>query len=261
MKQSRIMSRTQKTISTPFLPIEVWFVSWPLVRWSLIENENDDIFEFQFLDKPPEKVKTFRGTDYVNGMLAISKAQQLVKFMNHYACPISFEDSIATPYPLSDFVEWKPKDSITGQPPTASQTRLNSQLSKVRKTVELAPFPWSAFVETQAKLKQAMGLSISELLRRTEFAPFFRLEKLTVTAERRQGAYYGILKTSPSLESCYRVIAFERLLANVQYGFCERCGIPFQVTSKHKRKYCETDGCGHAVAQQKYRDKKRNNPV
>jgi hypothetical protein len=61
-----------------------------------------------------------------------------------------------------------------------------------------------------------------------------------------------------TMDACYEVIALQRLLSNVEYDRCARCGKPYQVTSKHERKYCETVTCGHAVAQQAYRERKKN---
>jgi hypothetical protein len=103
-----------------------------------------------------------------------------------------------------------------------------------------------------------MRLPIPRLLRHPEFAHSFRLDRLEVIAERRGYEYYGTVTMRPSLGSCYRFIALQRLLANVKYGFCERCGNPYEVKSKHFRKYCDNPACGHAVAQQAYRERQKN---
>lgn len=269
MKKSRSMSRIQRTTSRPSLPtlpVEVWFITWQIFTWSLVEEGDDYIFQFQFRDKHPEEAKRIRGIEYVNALLAIDRPQQLVDFLNTYACPIFVRDpdtgeihKTAAPYSLSKFLGVQAKDPDTGEwHATTVPDWLEERFSKGRAHVKEAPFHWSAFVEAQTKLMRALRLPIPKLLQSTKLKSFFNLDKLSVTAERRNGSYYGTVTMSPSLDACYRVIAVERLLANVAYGFCERCGRPFQVTSKHKRKYCDTATCGHAVAQQTYRDKKRN---
>ncbi len=268
MKKSRNMSRIQRTTSIPFLPtlpIEVWFITWQIFTWSLVEEGADYIFQFQFRDKHPDEAKRFRGIEYVNALLAIDRPQQLVDFLNTYACPIFVQDPdtgerhrTAAPYSLSKFLGVQAEDPVTGEwHATTVPDWLEKKFSKGRLEVEEAPFHWSAFVEAQTKPMRAMRVPIPNLLRSAELKSFFNLDKLSVTAERRNGSYYGTVTMSPSLDACYRVIAVERLLANVEYGFCERCGKPFRVTSKHERKYCDTSLCGHAVAQQAYRDKKR----
>ena len=98
---------------------------------------------------------------------------------------------------------------------------------------------------------------MAKLSRHAKLAKYFDLKTIKLTAERRDEAYYGIITMDATEEAFYRVIAFERLLTDVEYGFCERCDRPFRVTSRHKRKYCETDSCGHAVAQQAYREREK----
>ena len=236
MKKSRIMSRTRGTASTPSLPtlpIEVRFEGWPLYTWSIVEDRQDCMFQYStesksYMEREEKDYRqmlhtTFRAAEFLNDLLAIDTPQQLVAFMNTYAGPIGIvQDPVARKYHR-----------------------------------RIVPFHWSTFLAAQTKLRQAMRLPIPKLLRHAEFGPSFKLEKLAVTAERRDGAYYGTVTMRPSLESCYRVIAFERLLANAEYGFCERCGKPFRVSSKHKRKYCQTGTCGHAVAQQAYREREK----
>jgi len=225
------MSHIPSTAPAPFLPtlpIEVWIAARPLLNWSLVENENDCIFQFQFRDtEHPWNYECFRGTEYVDGLLAIETPRQLVSFMNTYACPI---DDIVV------------KDVVDG---------------KYHKRP--ASFHWRAFIEAQATLRNARHLPIPKLLRHPELHWSFDLymQEIMVTAERRDGAYYGTVTLSPSLESCCQIIAFERLLANVKYGICERCHHSFKVTSGHKRKYCVNSTCAHAVAQQAYRERKK----
>jgi hypothetical protein len=153
--------------------------------------------------------------------------------MNTYACPI---------------------DSIVQDPGDGEWHRVT------------VPFPFSTFIEARTKLEQAMRLPMPTLLRHKDFKSFFDLEALPILAERKGTMYHGIVTMSPSVEACYRVVAIERLLANVEYGFCDRCGTAFRVSSKHKRKYCDTATCGHAVAQARYREslkkpKKRRSKV
>jgi hypothetical protein len=163
-----------------------------------------------------------RAAEFLNGLLAIREPQQLVTFMETYAGPTGIAR-----YPDGTYI-WR-----------------------------VVPFHWSDFIEAQTNVQRAMSLPIPKLLRHPEFARSFRLDRFEVTAEKTGEKYYGKVIMKPSLSACYRFIALQRLLANIEYGFCERCGRFFQVTSKHKRKYCETVTCGHAVAQQAYRDKKR----
>jgi hypothetical protein len=231
MKKSRIMSRNQRTTAIPTLltlPIDVQFESWPVYSWSIVGDGNDCMFQLipprSYMEKMYRDNQTpSRATEFLNGLLAISEPQQLVTFMETYAGPIGIAR-----HPDGTYI-W-----------------------------QVVPFHWSNFIEAQTNLRQAMRLPIPKLLRHPEFARFFRLDRFEVVAERRGKEYYGIVTMKPSLSSCYQFIALQRLLANVEYGFCERCGNPYQVTSKHIRKYCDPAICGHAVAQQRYRDKKRN---
>jgi len=215
----------------PTLPIEIRFEAWPFERSSLVGDGDDYIFKFHrdsisYSEKEIKDLRlmlhpTFPGTEFLNSILAITEPQQLVTFMNTYVG-------------LMGLV----RDSDDGRYPSV-----------------FVPFRWSTFIDAQTKLKDAMRLPIAKLLRHAETGRAFRLDTLTITTANRGGAYYGTVTMKPTLGGCYRVIAVERLLANVEYGFCERCGKPFRVTSKHQRKYCDTSICGHAVAQQAYRDR------
>jgi hypothetical protein len=230
------MSRMNETTPTPLLPtlpIEVRFEGWPLYRWSIFEDGDDCMFKFHTDVKSYSERElrdyremlhiTFRGTEFLRDLLAIDTPQELVTFMNTYAGPIGIVQD-----PVDGKYLWK-----------------------------IVPFRWSTFIAAQKKLNQAMSLPIPKLLRHAELNPFFKLERLEITAERRGDVYYGVVTMKPSLSSCFRVIALERLLGNVEYGICERCHHPFEVTSGHKRKYCENPNCGHAVAQQAYRKRQK----
>ena len=230
------MSRMKETTTTPLLPtlpIEVRFEGWPLYRWSIFEDGDDCMFKFHTDVKSYSERElrdyremlhiTFRGTDFLRDLLAIDTPQELVTFMNTYAGPIGIvQDPVDGKYP------WK-----------------------------IVPFRWSTFIAAQRKLNQAMSLPIPKLLRHAEFARCFTLDRFEVVAEQRGKEYYGIVTMKPSLHSCYRFIAFQRLFGNVKYGICKRCHNPFELTSKHKRKYCDNPACGHAVAQQAYRKRKK----
>jgi len=115
------------------------------------------------------------------------------------------------------------------------------------------PFRWSEFLDFQKKLKQAMRLPIAKLQQLPEFKSAFDLTGFGLLVQRRRDAYFGTVTTAPIPEECLRVIAVDRLLGGVRYGFCKRCGNPFEITSRHKRKYCDAAICGHAVAQGRYR--------
>jgi hypothetical protein len=222
MISSLIMSRIQKTTPTTFLPqlpIEVWFARIAYCTWALGEDEDDPMLEV--LDRKKLVKRVFRGREYLDALLAINAPEQLVKFMNTYACP----------FPQGDPINVKYEGTTVG-------------------------FRWSTFVTARENVKQAMRLPIPTLLRNPKFKTFFELQHTGVSIERRGGVYYGEQVMSPSFESCYKVIALERVLANVEFSFCERCHHPFQVTSKHKRKYCSKE-CAHAVAQEEYRERKK----
>jgi hypothetical protein len=212
MKKSRIVSPAKRASAPllPTLPLEVWLTSCPLLTWSLLENKNGCVFQSQLRDAEyPWKYETFRGTEYLDSLLAIETPQELVIFVNTFASPF-----------------------------------------KYHKT-----FNWGDFVDARKKLEDAMRLPIAKLRRHPEFLWYFDLNmrEILLSAELREGVYYGTVASMASFDGCYEVIAFERLLANVKYGFCQRCHHHFRVTSRHKRKYCCSDICGHAVAQQKYR--------
>jgi hypothetical protein len=166
---------------------------------SLSETERESNFLREVLHT------TFSGTEFLSGLLAIDTPEQLLSFMNTFAGPTGIVRD-----PVDGKYHWK-----------------------------IVPFHWSTFTAAQKKLSQAMSLPIPKLLRHAEFGPFFRLETLEITAERKGEVYHGTVTMKPSLSSCFRVIALERLLGNVEYDICERCRYPFQVTSAHKRKYCE----------------------
>ena len=89
MQTSRIMSRTKRQTSTPFLPklpIEVWFKTATPYKFSL-----DDEDKYLFHARQAEyKARTVRGVEYLDGLLAINTPQQLVTFMNTYDCPITW---------------------------------------------------------------------------------------------------------------------------------------------------------------------------
>lgn len=236
MKQSRTMSRMKGTTPTPLLPtlpIEVRFEGWPLYRWSIFEDGDDCMFQFHteaksYSERELQDLRemlriTFRGTEFLRDLLAIDTPQELVTFMNTYAGPIGIVQD-----PVDGKYLWK-----------------------------IVPFRWSTFIAAQKKLNQAMSLPIPKLLRHSELNRFFKLETLEITAERRGGVYYGVVTMKPSLSSCFRVIALQRLLGNVEYGICKRCHHPFELTSRHKRKHCYAATCGHAAAQQAYRERKK----
>ena len=258
------MSRMKETTarpSLPSLPIEVWLKAQPRLKWNLIENEYDCIFQFQFRDieESTVVVEQQRGREYRDRLLDIETPQDLVTFMNNYSCPLDLPDAIdGTPFRTAVVLRWShylnSQMKASFAPDRGPRSHLSHKTTRLRIYV---PFRWSMFVKGQTKLKQAMGLPISKLLRHTELRSFFDLKTLSVTAERRDGVYYGIVTMTPSLEACYRIIAIERLLGNVEYGICERCHHPFEVTSGHKRKHCDAATCGHAAAQQAYRERKK----
>lgn len=161
--------------------------------------------------------------EYVKGVLAIDTPQELVSFMNIYASPI---DRVIV-QDVDGKLHWK-----------------------------AVPFRWNQFLETRIRIKNVMCLPIEKLLRHPELQFFFDLDELQITATRRGREYYGVVGFEATLENCYRVIAYERQLANAKYGFCDRCDHPFEVTSGHNRKFCENPNCGHAFAQRAYRERK-----
>ena len=236
MKQSRTISRMKGATSTPLLPslpIEIRFEGWPLYRWSIFEDGDDCMFQFHteaksYSERELKDLRemlhiTFRGSEFLRDLLAIDTPQELVTFMNTYAGPIGIVQD-----PIDGKYLWK-----------------------------IVPFRWSAFVAAQKKLNQARSLPIPKLLRHPELNPFFKLETLEITAERRGEMYCGVVTMKPSLSSCFRVTAIERILGKVKYGICERCHHSFELTSGHIRKYCENPNCGHAVAQKWYREREK----
>lgn len=260
------MSPTQRTTTTPFLPklsLEVRLIRQPVIKWSAVQNEDDYIFQFQLpdIEQIGWNLLTAEkgGKEYLDRLLKIKTPQELVKFMNTYSCPVDLPDAIdGSPYGTAVVVHMG-KNAERQTAKYLAPDRGPRSRQKTARLRNYVAFRWSMFIEAQTKIKQAKGLPIPTLLNRhPELKSFFNLETLNVTAERRDGVYYGIVTMSPSLRACYRVIALERLLADVEYRFCERCGDPYEVKSKHDRKYCDNPACGHAVAQQAYRERKKN---
>jgi hypothetical protein len=136
MKTSLIVSPTQRTTSIPFLPtlpIESSLTAYPLLTWSLVENEDDCIFQCQLRDtKRPWDYKTFPGTEYVYGLLSIDTPQKLVIFINAYASPI---------YGVV-------QDPVDGHHKYQARTD---------------PFHWSTFIQFQTNLEDAMCLPIAKV--------------------------------------------------------------------------------------------------
>ena len=235
MKRPGNISPFSKPASTSFLPklpIEAWFKTLPFFIWETTKEGDDWLLQFSDPPPLPKDADGFtqfhtepfgmecRGLEYVDSLLKIRTPSELVAFLNVYGCPI---------------------DGIVQDPVDGDWHRTT------------VPFHWSEFLKFQANLKDAMRLPITKLRRFPEFEWAFDLTRFGVHLEQRDGVYYGTLTTNPSVEGCYRVIAIERLLGDVQYGFCRRCGNPFQKKSRHERKYCNTATCGHASAQEKYR--------
>jgi hypothetical protein len=237
MTKSRTMSRKRPKSRTPLLPtlpVEIKFRAKPFFKWEVTEEENDWLFqcswpysnEYNARTPIPAQLlrlkgKEYTGSKYVEHLLDIETPEELAVFMNINGCP--FDEVVE--YPVEEEYH--------------------------RKKV---PFYWSDFQRFQMNLKGAMDVPVSKLLLRPEFKWAFNLTGFQLKVDRDDGAYYGRVWTRASVPLCYRVIAVNRLLGEVKYGFCERCGKPFQVESRHKRKYCPLPApCGHAVAQEKYR--------
>jgi hypothetical protein len=234
MKKSRKMSRQNKGIIPaaflPSIPIDVRFEAWPYHTWRLVRQEDDCLFECSlgktsYIEKKTDELRrmlreTFSGAEYVESILRIETPEELVEFMNTYT-------------DIQNLGQ-KQKYEQTGQ--------------------MILRFHWSAFLEVQSKLTQAMVNPIPKLLRHNEFGRAFRLEELEIKAQRKGERYYGEVTLGPTLPSCYRVIAVARLLGKVEYDRCVRCHRVFQVTNRHERKFCLWE-CAHAAAQQSYRER------
>lgn len=230
------MSRDNKEIlSTGFLasiPVDVRFEAWPYHMWRLVRQEDDCLFECSFRktsyrEKQTDELRTmlretFSGAEYVESMLRIETPEELVEFMNTYTAIQN----------LGQTHNYEPN----------GQTTLR--------------FHWSAFLEVQSKLMQAMINPVPKLLRHNEFGRAFRLEALEIKAQRKGEQYSGEVMLKSTLQSCYRVIAVARLLGKLEYNRCVRCHRVFQVTNRHERKFCPW-GCAHAAAQQSYRERER----
>lgn len=241
MKQSRTMSRKQSKSRPPLLPtlpIEIRFRAKPFFKWEVTDEGNDWFFQCSWPYSSEYNVRTpipaqllrikgkdYAGNKYIEHLLAIETPRELAVFMNVNGCP------------LDDVVEYPVEEEYH------------------RKG---APFHWSDFQRFQMNLRDAMRLPVAKLLRRPEFKWAFDLTAFQVKVVHEGGAYYGRLWTRASVPLCYRVIAVHRLLGQVMYGFCEWCGAPFQVESRHKRKFCDP-ACAHAAAQQRYRENQSSN--
>ncbi len=223
----------------PTLPIDIRFRAKPFFRWEVTKEENDWVFQCswpysdQYNAKTPiparllrVKGKDYAGSKYVELLLGIEKPRDLAVFINVNGCP--FDEVVECP--------------------------LEEEYHR-RKV----PFRWSDFQRLQMNLRDAMRLPVAKLLRRPEFKWAFNLTSFKIEVVHEGGTYYGEQWTRASEPLCYRVIAVNRLLGEVEYGFCERCRKPFQVTSRHKRKFCDT-GCAHAAAQERYREGLRDIP-
>lgn len=235
------MSRKRPKSSPPLLPtlpVEIRFRAKPFFKWEATEEGNDWLLqcswpyssEYNARTKIPlrllhSKEKDYTGSKYVEHLLDIETPRELAVFMNLNGCP--FDEVVE--YPVEDEYHRK-----------------------------MVPFHWSDFETFQMNLRDAMRLPVAKLLSRPEFKSAFDLTAFQIKVVQEGGAYYGRVRTRASVPLCYRVIAVNRLLGEVKYGFCERCGKPFQVESRHYRKYCDTD-CAHAAAQGKYRERLKGN--
>jgi hypothetical protein len=121
------------------------------------------------------------------------------------------------------------------------------------------PFRWSDFIRLQEKLKNAMLWPIQKVQQHSEFEQAFNIKGFRIDVTQKDGAYYGTSKRRPHPQDYYRIVALDRLLGQAKYKFCLRCGKPFPLTSRHKRKYCPYPApCGHAVAQEQYRQRQKS---
>ena len=235
---SRLTSLSRKPF-VPTLPIEIWFKAKPFFRWEVAQSENDWVFQCSWpfstsygkhTPLPAQMVrspgKDYKGSEFVADLLRIREPYQLAAFMNQNGNP------------LDETVEYS----------------INEEYHRPR-----VPFLWSDFVAVQRKLRDAMALPVHALSQQPDLRWAFTLTEFSLAVTQRKGHYYGIVKTRPSLPWYYRVIAVNRLLGEVRYKFCLRCGNPFAMESRHKRKYCPFPApCGHAVAQEKYRKRQRS---
>jgi hypothetical protein len=259
-RERKRRAKPVKPPSLPALPIEIWFHTQPYYRWHLVESEDVQLLHFRNWDGSPSEFedgwpptfrdewrptpqetlpeeRSLRGAEYVDALLAITEPQQLVDFMNTYGCPI---------------------DGVIQDPDERDWHRT------------VIPFLWGTFTDAQDKLRDAMLLPIPELLCNPEFKRFFRLETFEVTAARVMAvprdlefegeddkAYCGLIFRRPSLDACCEAIALRRVLADVKYRFCEYCGKPFMVRTKHGRKYC-SPAHAHAATMQRSREHQKH---
>jgi hypothetical protein len=239
------MSRLTSLIRKPFvptLPIEIWFKAKPFFRWRVKKDGDDWVLECGWpfptpygsrMPLPAQLVRSlgrdYEGKEYVADLLKIREPQDLAAFMN---------------------LNGNPLDEVVQHP-------IGEEYHRAQ-----IPFYWSDFVRVQQKLRDAMLLSLDRLSHHPEFKWAFTLSEFSVAVIQKASRHYGIVRTRPSIPWCYRVIAINRLLGNVEYKFCLRCGNPFSVESRHKRKYCPLPApCGHAVAQEAYRIRKRKSEM
>ncbi len=234
---SRLTSLTRKPF-VPTLPIEIWFKAKPFFRWKAVGDGDDCLLQCSWpfptpYGSPspfPDRFLRWQGRDYegrkfVADLLRIREPQELADFMN---------------------LNGNPSDPVVQYP-------INEEYHRPKE-----PFRWSDFADVQRKLKDAMLLPLAKLSQHPTFKWAFRLEQFPVLVTQRKGVFYGTVKTRPSIPWCLRVIAIDRLLSDAKYDFCLRCGNPFSVESRHKRKYCPYPApCGHAVAQEKYRERQK----
>jgi hypothetical protein len=167
------------------------------------------------------KTRRFAGRKYLNALLEVATPEELGRFVGEFGCPTGKFGWFVFPLTIL----------------------------------------WNDFLEVQNQLREVIVLPESKLLLSEKVRTFVDPDTFDIKVERREKVYYGTLIKDAVWESCYTVIIFERLLAGINYGLCEYCGKPFEISSGHARKYCPYPAtCGHAVAQRAYRGRKNKPP-
>jgi hypothetical protein len=114
---------------------------------------------------------------------------------------------------------------------------------------------WLDLLRNPAELKKQFGPPPS-----SESSPFDRvryaldtkfLNELPFHIEWRKGLPVALIECITGWEALVAITHFE-MLQRAKYRNCRKCGIPYAVTTEHKKKYCGPP-CAHAVASRNYR--------
>jgi hypothetical protein len=232
------------------IPIWVLFTTTP-GRWALDATSEQPEFVFS-MGRGSYKKSLFpdawRGKD---GSLLISdvwKVRDVFLDLKSDSDFLGFLDELGSFLPASHV-------ATSGSRSTLDSFKMWQDL--FREFLRRGPATWLDFVKAQRRTGTPNRPDVAVLVEASNFTMQFRWHRGDEPYGKHVSPYTAILKASDIASAILATIHVDRI-RDAKFGFCARddCRKPFEITSEHKRKYCE-QYCGHLEAMRRQRRERK----